>query len=47
MTPEQKSHVIKGLQILGRCVAMVGDDSNDLGALRQVCLFFDYQKHFC
>ena len=36
MTPELKTDVIKKLKDLGKKVAMVGDDANDLGAIKEV-----------
>ena len=34
-SPENKKDIVKGLQDLGKTVAMVGDDANDCGALKQ------------
>ena len=45
MTPELKTDVIKKLKDLGKKVAMVGDDANDLGAIKEVkilIIFFIY-----
>ena len=45
MTPELKTDVIKKLKDLGKKVAMVGDDANDLGAIKEVKFFF-YLSYF-
>lgn len=34
MSPEQKTHLVKGLQNLNYCVGMCGDGANDCGALK-------------